>query len=418
MKVYKMTSEPTRSTSPLSTPLAGWMARRSSLPVSVRAVFRYYSRTGSFDYSALRVRNWVEDTVDGYLQDAFEPIEKRLNEEFKVEGATFEYDTKLTLPVELTLGHLYQRALENSDGEINPVTGEIKTPIAEYFRIPYDKKHERRRRERLERSSADELDLVEQAEHVARLCTIALLDGDMRDAINDDEYEDFKVSFEVSPAERSQVAEIAQRCLEEQVSDLFADFPDAVKSEYETAKEASERHQDDDEFFRQLMRRAEEGSAEAATKIEEEYKFAAFESPPEVLTLDERELPYCKTQYERVGVIYDGMIEMFREAGIEIDQEFKHGIVLSIIGAQIWLDDIDDYQSDLNEKQLTPVTAEYLINETDHEAFEEITTITKQYLDRAVEVADRVDSHLTGIATEYIYLSGDTTVLPGSRRSQ
>jgi hypothetical protein len=165
------------------------------------------------------------------------------------------------------------------------------------------------------------------------------------------------------------------------------------------------------------MRQARNGSEEAVEKIKTEYKYAQFDSTPEVLPEKERNWPYCRTQYERVGVIYDGMIEMFRAAGIDIEPEFKHAVVLAIIGAQIWLDDIDDFSADMEEGQLTPVTAEYLIQDSDSEAYENIVEISQQYLDRAVEESVRSNSHLTGIATEYIYLSGDPSVLPGSERS-
>jgi hypothetical protein len=80
----------------------------------------------------------------------------------------------------------------------------------------------------------------------------------------------------------------------------------------------------------------------------------------------------------------------------------------------VWLDDVDDFEADMAEGQLTPVTAEYLVWEDDREAYEAVVDVTTDYLGAAVEHATASDSPLTGIATEYIYLSGDPGVLPGA----
>jgi len=359
------------------------------------------------------LQGWVEDTLDEFLADAFNAIEARLQEELGYDDVEFEYDTKLTLPVELTLGYLYRRALDNCDEDINPITEDVKTPVMEYFRIPYDKKHERRRRERMKRRASDVFDFVEQAERVARLCTEALLDGDMRDAINDDEYEDFETNLRLSTEEKAEVACVAQSCLRERVEHQLAQFPDAVAEQYDAAVNESNAHQATDEHFRALMTQAlESDDPEAIESIETEYKYAEYDRDPDVLTQEEQEWPYSKTQYERVGVIYDGMIEMFRAAGITIEDEFKHAIVLSIIGAQIWLDDIDDFDADWAENQLTPVTAEYIVADSEPEAYERVVEVASRYLDEAIESAVKSESNLTGIAAEYIYLSGNPDQLP------
>jgi hypothetical protein len=107
------------------------------------------------------------------------------------------------------------------------------------------------------------------------------------------------------------------------------------------------------------------------------------------------------------------MIEMFEAAGIRIEDEFKHAIVLSIIGAQIWLDDIDDFDDDRAENQLTPVTAEYIIADSEEEGYERIADTASQYLSEAIDAAVKSESNLTGIAAEYIYLSGNPEELPG-----
>jgi hypothetical protein len=358
---------------------AGWLAGRGTLPLAGRAVLRYYAATGVVDVPALRLRGTVEDDVESILADAYDAVEAALEEAFDLRDAAFRYETKLTLPVELTLGYCYRRA----DGET-------------------------------ERAHARD---------VAELVTEALLDGDMRDAINDEEYGDFELAAEGGDPDPPEVARVAQRRLRERVERRFAEYPDGVQDAYEWAVAVSERHQDEDPRFRELMDAAREGDEAAAERIEAEYKHAAVDAADydlgygydaAVLGDAERALPYCRTQYERVGVIYDGMVEMFREAGLPVDEAFKRSVVLAIVGAQVWLDDVDDFEADMADGQLTPVTAEYLVAGDDRAAYETVVDVTTRYLDAAVEHATDSDSPLTGIATEYIYLSGDPEVLPGS----
>ncbi|WP_227134616.1 hypothetical protein [Halorubellus salinus] len=384
-------------------------------PVAFQAVLKFYARSGTFDRDAIRIRNLAEDTLEGFLEDCYRAIEREIEKEMGFEEVSFTYDTKLTLPVELTIGYLYRRAIQNSPDSFNPVTGDVRTPIMEYFRIPYDKKHERRREERFRAASEDELQLVRDTKAISRLCTEALLDGDMQDAINDDEFEDFVLNRDLNPQQREAVAGIAQHTLHERVTDLFEEFSPQVQEQYDWAVDASERHQNQDAHFRDLFTGAREGEEEAIEAIEAEYKHASFDDPPEMLTEAEQSLPYCKTQYERVGVIYDGMIEMYRASGISIDDSFKRAVVLAIIGAQIWLDDIDDYPQDTNQGQLTPVTAEYMLHDSERDAYDAIVSITEEYLERASSYAIESDSLMTGIAIEYIHRSGNPAVLPTGR---
>ena len=351
---------------------AGVLARRDALPTSLRAVLGYYADSGVFDYRALRLQSRIDDTTDAIVRDAFGAVEEALAAEFDRDFVDFAYDTKLVLPAELTLGYLYRR-LDAADHD--------------------------------------------DAEAVTRLVIEALIDGDMRDAINDDEFEDFEVDFPTDDGTIRRVAEVAQDTLQTRVDAMFDDYPDAVREGYDWAVDISERHQDDDERFRELMGAAD-GEADVALTpaaaregIREEYKYAAFEDPPAIFD-DELDLPYFKTQYDRVGVIYSGMIRMYREAGLPVEEAFEKSIVLAIVGAQIWLDDIDDFRADMREGQLTPVTAEYLLADTDSEAAERAVSISEDYLDLAKAHATAVDSTLTGIATEYIYRSGDPSVLP------
>jgi len=390
-----------------------WLSRVEALPLSVRAVLRFYARSGVFDTGALRLRGLVDGAIQQFLADCYAAIEAELESELGYEDVTFSYETKLTLPVELTLGYVYRRAITEAPDGYNPVTGEARTPVTERLRLPGGAR-DRRRTRRLADRAADQVELVEEAEAVAKLCTEALLDGDMRDAINDDEYGDFRLGGPVAAGERETVARIAQACVNERVDELFSSFPSAVRDSYEWAVEASERHQAEDPAFREALADARSGDESAVREIEREYKYASFADPPGVLTDEERAWPYCKTQYERVGVIYDGMIEMFRAAGISIREAFKRSIVLAIVGAQIWLDDIDDYRADMRDGQLTPVTAEYVLADTPLQAYGNVVSVATTYLDRTVQYAIDSESIMTGIAAEYVYLSGTPEVLPGS----
>ncbi len=349
---------------------AGWVAGAKPVPTSVRAVFGYYASAGVFDAGSIRLKKRVDNTVDGMIRDAFAEVEEAIAEEFGYGYVSFEYDTKLVLPAKLTLGYLYRTLDESAHSE---------------------------------------------AEDVTRLAVEALIDGDMRDACNDEEYEDFVVDFETSEQDRAVIADIAQELLQARVEEKFSHYPDEIKEVYDWAVGISEGHQDEDEQFRNLMSQAADGEEKAINEIESTYKYASFDSPPELFTEEELELPYLKTQYDRVGVIYDAMIEMYRELGYDIPYAFQRSIVLAIIGAQLWLDDLDDYEADLRDGQLTPVTAEYLLADSGTAAKSAVIEISEAYLDRARQQATAVDSPLTGIAIEYIHRDGEPKKLPSER---
>jgi hypothetical protein len=234
----------------------------------------------------------------------------------------------------------------------------------------------------------------------------------MRDARNDDEFEDFVVDFPTDESDRRRIAAVAQELLQARVEAALADYPEAVRETYDWAVEISERHQTRDERFRELLAAAKAGEDGARERIREEYKHADFDEPPAVFTDEELSLPYLKTQYDRVGVIYDAMLAMYREAGFPVAAPFQRSIVLATIGAQVWLDDVDDYESDMREGQLTPVTAEYLLAERDREARATVVAVSERYLDRAIREATAADSALTGIAAEYIRHEGSPELLP------
>ncbi|MXR51398.1 hypothetical protein GRX03_07250 [Halovenus sp. WSH3] len=346
---------------------AGRIAAVDAMPTAVRAVFGYYADTGAFDAGSLGLKRRVDARVEEMIETAFAEVEAAIAEEFGYDFVQFSYDTKLVLPAKLTLGYLYRRL--------------------------DDAQHR-------------------EAEAVTRLAVEALIDGDMRDALNDAEYGDFGVDFPTAEADRERIAEIAQSVLQRRVDEQFESYPDELREYYDWAVEISEAHQEEDEEFRNLMSRARAGEEAAREAIRDRYKYGTFEEDPTVFSAEELELPYLKTQYDRVGVIYDGMIEMYRAAGFDIEPAFKRSIVLAIIGAQIWLDDLDDYEVDLADGQLTPVTAEYLLADSGPEAKAAVIEISESYLNRARQQATAVDSTLTGIATEYIHRDGDPSVLP------
>jgi len=231
--------------------------------------------------------------------------------------------------------------------------------------------------------------------------------------------------------------------LQAAVQERFAAFPDSVRATYDDAVDRSEAHQDRDPHFRELMVDAvlaaeadavseamvEDAREEPECAVEDVDAETAQESSARSTSSlaspkqaskrlrscsrdAELDLPYLVTQYGRVGVIYHGMIEMFREAGIELSMPFERSVVLAIIGAQLWLDDVDDFDVDMADGQLTPVTAEYLLAGSDAEAYEEVLNITERYLDRARDAAHDSDAPVTGIAVEYIRHSGEPAKLP------
>ncbi len=413
--------------------LADRLAGVGALPTPARAVFSHYAEGGTLELSAIRLQRHVENEVERMVEDAYADVEATLAAEFGRDSVEFAYDTKLTMPVELTLSHLYRRAIERAPPGVDPISGTRRTdPVSKL-----------QRRFATYPESVELITEVRRAEQVAELVVVALLDGDMRDAINDGEYEDFYVDFEVDEGDRGRVASIAQEVLQAAVQERFAAFPDSVRAAYDQAVERSEAHQDRDPHFRELMVdavRAAEADAVTEAMVEDaeesaegpreeldgeaarealraEYKFAdfaesGFDDPPELFAEAEYELPYLVTQYGRVGVIYHGMVEMFREAGIELSKPFERSVVLAIVGAQLWLDDVDDFDADMAEGQLTPVTAEYLLAESDGAAYEAVVSITETYLDRARDAAHDSGAPVTGIAVEYIRHSGEPEKLP------
>jgi len=389
--------------------VAASIAERTALPTPVRAILGYYADSGQLSVGALQLQRTIDRFMTRTVEALFEPVEDAIAREVDAapDAVEFEYDTKLTLPAELTLGQVYYRARRETPDGFDPVTRDLTSLRARLGGADEE------RLARLLDAHADRLDTIERAERMTELVTAALIDGDMRDALNDAEYEDFHVDFPVASEKlHREIASCAQATLQRIVDERFEAFPPAVRDAYDEAVAISERHQERDDRFRTLARRARDGDDDAVAAIESEYKFADFDSPPPVFDGDDLELPYLKTQYRRVGVIYRGMIEMYRAADIDIDTAFEKSIIFAIIGAQVWLDDVDDYEADYAEDQLTPVTAEYLLAPDDETAYRRVVDISRTYLDAAKAHAEASNSPLAGIGSDYIFRSGDPSVLP------
>ena len=345
---------------------AEWVADSDRVPDSARAVAGYYADTGVFDYRSLLLKRRVDGVVGAMLDRVFDELGRVVADELGYDEVTLRYDTKLVLPAKLTLGHLY-RELESAD----------------YHR----------------------------AEEMTRLAVEALIDGDMRDAINDQEFEDFEVDVHIDEDERRRLAEVAQDHLQQRVEKQLSAYSSSVRETYEWAVELSNTHQERDERFRELMAGVQRGET-PTERLAAEYRDAEFGESPALFTDAELSLPYLKTQYDRVGVLYDAMLGMYRESGLSIARPFQRSIVLAIIGAQVWLDDIDDFEADIRSGQLTPATAEYLLAGEDDDPRAAVVAVGRSYLDRAKKEATAVDSALTGIAIEYILRSGEPDSLP------
>lgn len=395
--------------------IANYISEQKTFPTALRAILSHYSETGSLSIASLR----IQSTTDQFITETTESLYNSVEDEISAridnapDNVSFEYKTKLTLPAELTLGQVYYRAKQNTATEFDPIRRRVRTPILEYFRFPFDKKYETKRKNQLLREYSDILDIIGRAEEMTELVIASLIDGDMRDAINDSEYQDFQVDFPVDTSETwCAIAETAQKTVHNIVESRFAEFDQDTREAYEEAVKTSERHQERDQYFRDLAKRAKNNEDVAIKQIESEFKYPNTDPLPEIFDQSDLKLPYLLTQYRRVGVIYRGMMKMYRAVGIEIDQAFEKSIILSIIGAQIWLDDVDDYDADFKENQLTPVTAEYILHDDNVDAFRTVEKISKQYLDAAERHARLSNSPLAGIGSKYIYYSGNPSVLP------
>ena len=345
------------------------------VPPLARAFGRYVSQhRDPYLVAVLALRNEVDETIDQVTADLFADVEAALERELDTgalelsEGAEevrFDYDTRLVLPAMLTLGRVRELAGD----------------------VPY-----------VRRVRRVDTELAEEGERVTHEVIRALLDGDMRDAINDDEYEDFETT--VRP--RSRAAEVAQATLQDGVEAWLSDpeTPEGVANAYRHAVSLSESHQETDDSFRDLLER--HANAEGAQRgrladeIEARYKYAPARDASALFD-EEAYVPYFTTQYERVGILYEDMLKMYEAAlDVELGESFTRSIVLMVIAAQIGLDDIDDFPEDRGE-QLTPVTAELALKGP--EGLSDVGRLVDRYLDAAGAAAG---THLTGMAIAYI----------------
>lgn len=351
------------------------------LPAKARALLSYAaSARAPSALPMVALQRTSQSEIDAMVAEAFSTVEAELGRaladgdlEYADDAAgdapRFDYDTRLLLPAMLAHARIHLLA---GNG-----------PVAA----------------RLPGRSPDET-LLERGRETTTAVVRALLDGDVRDAINDEEFED----FETNCRPKRRVAELAQGCLSESVEAFFdrPDVPEAVEERYRHAVSVSEAHQDADEGFRGLLAALEAAGPDeresVADDIRDRYAFAEPRDPP-ALFESELDLPYFATQYERVGILYEDMVRMYEAA---LDRSFGDGfaraIVLMVVGAQIGLDDVDDYPDDRGE-QLTPVTAELALADDRRTGVESVREVLDAYLDRAENAAP---DHLTGIAVEYV----------------
>lgn len=356
------------------------LAPKRLLSPEVRALLSYSASNSTVStLPMIQLRRETEAEMDRIKSDMFSEVERALADAVErgdlehassgVDEPRFRYDTRLLMPALLTLARLHIRA------------GDV--PL--HRRVP---------------GRTPDRDLVRRSCRTTGFITRALLDGDLRDALNDEEYEDISTNLE--PPRR--VAEIAQDRLETTVEEWLDDpgTPAGVGRQYSHAVTVSESHQQVDDEFGDLLRRyhsvSDEQQETVTAEIRDRYKFASPSEPPDLFD-EEMELPYFVTQYERVGILYRDMLGMYEsDLHLEIDDGFKRAVVLMVVAAQIGMDDTDDYEEDRGS-QLTPVTAELVLGPNAGDSVAELRRIVDHYLDGADEYAP---DHLTGVAVEFI----------------
>jgi hypothetical protein len=375
-------------------------------PNSVKAILDHYGR-GSMSLgegkNAIDLKSHIDERKEDFMQELFEDVSEAIKDDTGEKDVSFTYDTKLTFPAELTLGKIYEEAQQQLPDDYDVMNREVERDILKKIAGPLKKgKNGRTRKKRIEEEQEAQLMRLREGEAFTDLVMGLLVEGDMRDAIHDEEYEDFETDSEL---ESPEVAETAQETLLKELQTQLEEYPEGVREAYEKAVDLSMEHQDEDEQFREMYQDARENPADAE-EIIEPYRNGSTESR---FTLDwsNTDMPFFASQYERVGVLYEGMFEMYEEAGFDLDEDFRRSLVLSTIGAQIWLDDVDDLAEDWENSQLTPVTAELLYSDSDEEAYENIVSLKGRYLDAARDYAERSGSHLAGIGIEYIDRRGD-----------
>ncbi|MFB6294367.1 MAG: hypothetical protein ABEI97_01275, partial [Candidatus Nanohaloarchaea archaeon] len=321
---------------------------------AVKSAYQYERDTGKSPFRAVPAAyrrgqeyRFADERLDELLDRSFQEVEAAL-------GTEFEYDTSLLFPEIPTLGLLYKQARDEAPSD---------TAATDTFVFPPHAEEERAMRRR--HRGQDARQTVEEIEEIGALTAAALVEGDIRDALQDEEFEDFASTATDTGFTPREVAATAGETLKEFVYSQLDEQPPAVRGAYRWAVSLSEQHQAEDAEFREIMERLQDGDETARTEIRDRYKWGMPEEDSrsaqylEDTYSDIKDAPYFWSQYLRVGVIYDGMLDMYRGAGFDISEDFQRSLVSTVIAAQVLLDDVEDFEDDLAAGQLTPVTAEY-----------------------------------------------------------
>jgi len=105
--------------------VAASIAERTALPTPVRAILGYYADSGQLSVGALQLQRTIDRFMTRTVEALFEPVEDAIAREVDAapDAVEFEYDTKLTLPAELTLGQVYYRARRETPDGFDPAPG-------------------------------------------------------------------------------------------------------------------------------------------------------------------------------------------------------------------------------------------------------------------------------------------------------
>lgn len=300
-------------------------------------------------------------------QEALGTVESGVEGEIDI-----SYETKLYMPLEILLGLIYER---------NGYRGDERP------------------------------DKVEKAEELFRHLAGLFLEIDLRDAVIDDELEKMKVRGDEVDPER--LFEEGREALKRKYYDEGLEtYGSEISGIYDRGIKIAMEHQRSQEELEEFMEEARRKNS-----FDELMSLYRDADPENMIGERIEALPYFATQYERVAVLYDAVISMMEELGLGISGEGREAIIYDVIGAQIWLDDVSDLKQDIEDDELTPVTAEVAKASDLEEAEQSIRGLKGLYLDEAREKALETDSVLQEIAVEYIDLKGEEKDISGRLRS-
>ncbi|MFB6143826.1 MAG: hypothetical protein ABEJ98_00805 [Candidatus Nanohaloarchaea archaeon] len=335
----------------------------------LKVLYRKWKASGSLKGFRDGVNSFylARERMDENRQEALQTVESEVDEEIDI-----SYETKLYLPLEILLGLIYER-------------------------------NGYRAGERPEE--------VEEAEDLFRNLAGLFLEIDLRDAVIDDELEKMKITGgEVDP---EKLFEDGREALKREYYDEgLESYGSEISSIYDKGIEIAMEHQRSQDEFEKVM-----GEARRKNSFDELMSLYRDADLEDMIGERIEALPYFATQYERVAVLYDAVISILAEKGLEISDEDREAIIYDVIGAQIWLDDVSDLKQDIEDDQLTPVTAEIARASDLEEAQQSIRELKDDYLDEAREKAKESDSVLQEIAVEYIDLKGEEKDISRKLRS-